>query len=91
MVTEGRTIREAINAGTYYQLRMTRDRTYAPPACESPDEVLECAQAIFEDVTPGMIFKVERIIGGSIGCYLVEECGEWKINDRGHRSAQVMP
>ena len=76
MVKQGRTMRQATEAGNYYQIRYKgKGHWYAPPAAESPEEVLACAKRMCRDIRPGMIFEVQRIIDCSIGCQVVEDAG----------------
>lgn len=75
MVKEGRTVKQAMAAGTYYSISAPCWGEYAPPACETPAEVLECAKRTFPNITAGMAFRVTRIKGGTIGCRFVEDFG----------------
>lgn len=79
MIASGRTIRQAITAGTAYEIRHASLLPYGyfPPAAETPAEVLACALRTFGSsvISPGTPFDVIHIIGGSIGCFYVEHLG----------------
>lgn len=77
MVKEGRTMREAIEAGNYFAIEVPGWASdYDPPAAETPEEVLACFMRMFPgQVRSGQEFRVVRIIGGSIGCRVVEDAG----------------
>lgn len=86
MVTEGRTIAQAIAAGNYFRFEVhsapdalgkTRvTHRYDPPACETVEEVAMCFRELFGAILPGCIAKAWRITGGRIGSYLVEDAGD---------------
>jgi hypothetical protein len=77
MVKDGRTMREAIGAGNYFSLEVPGwIAGYAPPAAETKEEVLACFRERFPgQVRAGLEFRVLRIVGGSIGCRVVEDAG----------------
>ena len=80
MIANGRTMRESIEAGTAFELKIPGwAGGYWPPAAESPDEVAECyrdgvRRGWFADLT-GVEVRSVRIVGGSIGCFCVEDAG----------------
>ncbi len=83
MVKEGRTIRQAIDAGTAYRISHPEHFRfgYFPPAAESPQEVIGCLRDMtrrgwISPVPAGTVFKVDHILDTSPGCYVIEDIGE---------------
>jgi hypothetical protein len=80
---EGRTVNQAIAAGDHYGIQYRKGDQpdgwwageYAPPGCGSIDEVLRGARKLFPGDIGRRVFII-RIVGGSIGCRQIEECGE---------------
>lgn len=71
MIKDGRTMREAIDAGNAFQLDGPNGFNYFPPAAETSEEVLTWAIARFSPLRPGK-YAMRRITGGSIGCLFME-------------------
>jgi hypothetical protein len=71
----GRTIRQAIDDGTYYVLSGNGFASIGFPAARSPMQALACLQSAFKVAESGLTFRVQRVTGGQIGCYVVEDCG----------------
>ena len=89
MNPNGRTIAEDIANGTAYRLHGPRaDKPgtwdYWPPACDTPAEVAACYLAMGGEQRGTM--KVDRVIGGSIGCLFVEAAGTIDISDAGAKA-----
>jgi hypothetical protein len=70
----GRTIRQAINEGTYYLLSGNGFTSIGFPAARTPMQALAYLQSAFKVAEAGLTFRVSRVIGGQIGCYVVEDC-----------------
>lgn len=79
MVTEGRTMREAINAGNTYQLCGPNGFNYWPVAATDPWEVINWALKRWV-LKPGA-YQMERVTGGVIGCLFVDRVGDPLIYD----------
>lgn len=77
MIAEGRTIRQGVNAGNMYELRGPLGFNYMPPAATDPSEVIQWAIKKFP--MPDGEYYVNRIIGGGIGCFFVEEVLRFEI------------
>ncbi len=88
MVKEGRTMAQAIKDGNYYSLNGAHGYNYAPPAAETPEEVLAFARAAWMKCKPAHrlamagVYSIERITGGRIGARSVELVDYWTWDGR---------
>lgn len=74
MIAEGRTIRQAIEAGNYYRIVFESGGVYDPPAATEPAEVMAWARKMFPGKI-GQVVEVQRVLDQTIGCTYVEEIG----------------
>lgn len=87
MVESGRTMKQAINDGTAFQLKFAdRDGHYAgdyfPPACESLDEVIAAFRSRYKPPVDAVRCEGQRLLKGStIGCTFVESVREVALSE----------
>lgn len=80
MIAKGRTMQAAIEAGNYYGIEIPGwSGLYNPPACETIEEVLQCAVSRWIRATPGTVVKGYRILDCSIGAMHVQYLGEFVL------------
>lgn len=87
MVENGRTMREAIDAGTAYALEIPGwAAPYFPPAAESPQEVAECFADMVRrgwvwdgPVCGSEVRAIRYLPGSTIGCMFSEDAGTVRV------------
>lgn len=84
MNPNGRTMAQAIAEGTAFELRFRGGGRYWPPACETPEEVMDCAAGLPEFAGHvGEPVDVIRITGGEIGCRHIEHVMTAVLREKG--------
>ena len=92
MKTSGRTMRQAINDGTGFELQFrTADRghwagEYFPCACETPQEVVDAFNSRWRAEKNRTAQIVRHLAGSQIGCSMVEHVADCAIDANGRVS-----
>jgi hypothetical protein len=81
MIETGRSIARAIEDGNAYEIHNHVVEDYFPPACETPEEVIEAAVKLF-NLHPPMVFQVKHIYRSGGNCDRVDWLGWYYVSGK---------